>query len=154
VRTPMQWTPDRNAGFSTADPGKLYLPLVQSLVHHYSHTNVEAQLAQPTSLLHWVRGMLTVRRQHAALGAGDFEVVTSNNDSVLAFLRCTSTEKLLVVANMAATARAATIHLPHNVGWTMHDVFGGADFPAVGPDGTCSFTLGSRDFYWLELTAP
>ena len=73
VRTPMQWTPDRNAGFSTADPGKLYLPLVQSLVYHYGHTNVEAQLAQPTSLLHWVRGMLTVRRAHPALGMGDVE---------------------------------------------------------------------------------
>jgi maltose alpha-D-glucosyltransferase/alpha-amylase len=151
-RTPMQWTPDRNAGFSTADPGKLYLPLVQSLVHHYGHTNVEAQLAQPTSLLHWMRGMLTVRRQHPALGAGEFEVLTCNNDSILAFCRHTEGETLLVVANMAATARAATVHVPRHAGWAMHDVFGGADFPPVGTDGTCSFTLGSRDFYWLELT--
>ena len=58
VRTPMQWTPDRNAGFSTADPGKLYLPVIQSLVYHYNHVNVEAQMATSSSLLHWVRGML------------------------------------------------------------------------------------------------
>jgi len=154
VRTPMQWTPDRNAGFSTADPGKLYLPLVQSLVHHYSHTNVEAQLAQPTSLLHWVRGMLTVRRRYPSLGKGDFQVVPSDNDSVLTFLRVTPEQTLLVVANMAATARSATATLAGHVGWSMRDVFGGAAFPAVREDGTALFTLGSRDFYWLELTPP
>ena len=71
VRTPMQWTPDRNAGFSTADPGKLYLPVVQSLVYHYRLTNVEAQMASSSSLLHWVRSMLAVRRQHPVFGMGD-----------------------------------------------------------------------------------
>ena len=86
-RTPMQWTPDRNAGFSTADPGKLYLPVVQSLVYHYNHVNVEAQLAQPRSLLHWVRGMLHVRKAHPAFGLGDFEVCPSDNEAVLAFVR-------------------------------------------------------------------
>ncbi|NNH08814.1 maltose alpha-D-glucosyltransferase [Cellulomonas fimi] len=154
VRTPMQWTPDRNAGFSTADPGKLYLPLVQSLVHHYSHTNVEAQLAQPTSLLHWVRGMLTVRRRYPALGKGEFVVVPSDNESVLTFLRVTPEQTLLVVANMAATARSATVSLPSYAGWSMHDVFGGAPFPAVRAEGSALFTLGSRDFYWLELEPP
>src|SRR5690606_96722 len=73
VRTPMQWSPDRNAGFSTADPGKLYLPLVQSLVNHYQAVNVEAQYATPTSLLHWVRGILEVRRAHPVFGTGSFE---------------------------------------------------------------------------------
>ncbi|HZL80528.1 MAG TPA: maltose alpha-D-glucosyltransferase, partial [Demequina sp.] len=151
VRTPMQWTPDRNAGFSTADPGKLYLPVVQSLVHHYGHVNVEAQLAQPTSLLHWVHGMLTVRRRHPTLARGDFEVLTSSNDSVLAFRRYTADETILVVANLAATPRSTTVHLPGHAGAQLHDVFGGAPFPAVGPDGTMLFTLGSRDFYWLAL---
>jgi maltose alpha-D-glucosyltransferase / alpha-amylase len=154
VRTPMQWTPDRNAGFSTADPGKLYLPLVQSLVHHYGHANVEAQLAQPTSLLHWVRGMLTVRRGHPALGLGDFQIAACDNDAVLAFTRTTNDEVLLVVANLASTARAGTITLPGYKGWTMTDVFGGAPLGAVRDDGTTTFTLGSRDFYWVTLTAP
>ncbi len=153
VRTPMQWTPDRNAGFSTSDPGKLYLPVIQSLVHHHSYVNVEAQLAQPTSLLHWVKGMLAVRRQHPALGLGGFQVLESDNDSVLAFLRRTPTETVLVVANLAATARAATVRLPGLAGTGVADVFGGAAFPPVRPDGTLVFTLGSRDFYWLMLGA-
>src|SRR5699024_4351992 len=109
---PMQWTPDRNAGFSTADPGKLYLPLVQSLVHSYEGTNVESQLAQPSSLLHWVHGMLSVRRKHRAFGTGDFVPVTSDNDAILAFLRVTEDETLLCVANLASTARRAHLTIP------------------------------------------
>lgn len=154
VRTPMQWTPDRNAGFSTADPGKLYLPLVQSLVHHYTYVNVEAQLAQPTSLLHWVRGMLTVRRGHPALGLGELVMLPSENDAVLAFLRRGDAETILVVANLAATARASRVRLPDHAGWAMRDVFGGAAFPAVPADGVATFTLGAREFYWLDLAAP
>jgi maltose alpha-D-glucosyltransferase/alpha-amylase len=153
VRTPMQWTPDRNSGFSTADPGKLYLPVIQSLVHHYNNVNVEAQLAQTTSLLHWVRGMLAVRRQHPALGLGSFEVVPGDNEAVLSFLRRTETETLLVVANLASTARASTLRLPASMaGAGLRDVFGGAAFPGVGADGTVAMTLGSRDFYWLAVT--
>jgi maltose alpha-D-glucosyltransferase/alpha-amylase len=151
VRTPMQWTPDRNAGFSTSDPGKLYLPVVQSLVHHYGHTNVEAQLAQPTSLLHWVHGMLTVRRRHPALGRGSFEVLSSTNDSILAFHRYTPDETILVVANLASTPRSTTVRMPGHTGAHVHDVFGGSRFPDVGPDGAMEFTLGSRDFYWLSV---
>lgn len=155
VRTPMQWTPDRNSGFSTADPGKLYLPVIQSLVHHYNNVNVEAQLAQTTSLLHWVRGMLAVRRQHPALGLGDFTVVPGDNEAVLAFLRRAGSETLLVVANLASTARATTLRLPATLaGAGLRDVFGGAPFPGVRPDGTLSVTLGSRDFYWLAVTEP
>ncbi len=155
VRTPMQWTPDRNSGFSTADPGKLYLPLVQSLVYHYGHVNVEAQLAQPTSLLHWVRGMLAVRRRHPALGQGSLLMLPSENDAVLTFLRRSDEETMLVVANLAATARATRVQLPPAMaGWTVTDAFGGAAFPAVPADGIASYTLGSREFYWLELAAP
>ncbi|WP_034649720.1 maltose alpha-D-glucosyltransferase [Cellulomonas sp. HZM] len=154
VRTPMQWTPDRNAGFSTADPGKLYLPLVQSLVFHYGHTNVEAQLAQPTSLLHWVRGMLSVRRQHPAMGRGDFTAMACDNESVLAFTRSEGDETLLVVANLASTARRATVTVQGHEGDELRDLFGGSSFGTVGPDGAVTFTLGTREFYWLALQAP
>ncbi|MEL7977066.1 maltose alpha-D-glucosyltransferase [Isoptericola sp. F-RaC21] len=154
VRTPMQWTPDRNAGFSTADPGQLYLPLVQSLVHHYQHTNVEAQLAQPSSLLHWVHGMLGVRRLHPAFGAGTFTALEAQDDAVFAFLRTTPDETLLVAANLSATARSSLVRVPGHAGWSLTDLFGGARFPDVGPDGTVSMTWGSRDFYWLLLTPP
>jgi maltose alpha-D-glucosyltransferase/alpha-amylase len=152
VRTPMQWTPDRNAGFSTSDPGKLYLPVIQSLVSNYNHVNVEAQLAQPTSLLHWVHGMLAVRKKHPALGLGDFQAVASDNESVLAFLRTTPDETVLVVANMASTARSANLRLPDWAGAKVADVFGGAPFPSVSGQGTTVVTLGSREFYWLSIT--
>ena len=152
VRTPMQWTPDRNAGFSNCDPGKLYLPVIQSLVHNFTTTNVEAQLAQPASLLHWVHGMLSVRRQHPALGTGDFQAVATDNQSVLSYLRTTPDEVLLCIANLASTARAATLTLPGWAGAKLTDVFGGAVFPAVGVDGRSVITLGSREFYWLTLT--
>ena len=153
VRTPMQWTPDRNAGFSTADPGKLYLPLIQSLVHNYQHANVEAQWAQPTSLLHWVHGMLKVRRQHPAFGTGTFVPLEADNESVLAFLRVTADETLLCVTNLASTARSAKISLPGYAGAQLTDVFGGSPLGSTGAEGEVVVTLGSRDFYWLTVTA-
>ncbi|MGI4895987.1 MAG: alpha-glucosidase C-terminal domain-containing protein, partial [Janthinobacterium lividum] len=82
VRTPMQWTPDRNAGFSAADPGKLYLPTIQSLVYNYQAVNVEAQLATGSSLLHWVRNVLAVRRAHPAFGLGGFVPLTSRHPAL------------------------------------------------------------------------
>ncbi|ACQ79595.1 trehalose synthase [Beutenbergia cavernae DSM 12333] len=165
VRTPMQWTPDRNAGFSTADPGKVHLPLVQSLVHHYAAVNVEALTAQSTSLLHWLRGMLEVRRRHPVFGRGDHEALASDNDAVLAFLRRDESETVLCVANLANTPRSAVIRVPGVPHARLTDVFGGAAFPPVvpldgDPDdaehagvGAVVITLGSRDFFWLQLEA-
>ncbi|MHA3948057.1 maltose alpha-D-glucosyltransferase [Cellulomonas bogoriensis] len=154
VRTPMQWTPDRNAGFSTADPGKLYLPVIQSLVHHYNSTNVEAQLAQPTSLLHWVHGMLAVRRQHPVFGTGEFVPLRCDSESVLAYLRRNDQETVLCVANLASTPRSARVHLPEHAGHSLHDLFGHAPFPRVDDHGDAVLTLGSRDFFWLAVTPP
>ncbi|MGV4303251.1 maltose alpha-D-glucosyltransferase [Trueperella pyogenes] len=154
VRTPMQWTPDRNAGFSAADPGKLYLPVVQSLVYHYQAINVEAQLAQPASLLHWMRGILQVRRRYPVLGTGDFTLRPAQNEAVLAFTRTSEYQVMLCVMNLANTARAAKVEIPEYAGWDVRDVFGGAGFPAVGADGRYPMTLGARDFFWLELTRP
>ncbi|WP_374204917.1 maltose alpha-D-glucosyltransferase [Actinotalea sp. C106] len=152
VRTPMQWTPDRNAGFSTSDPGKLYLPVVQSLAHHFTALNVEAQLVQPTSLLHWVHGMLAVRRQHPVFGTGEFVALTTDNDAVLAYLRRSAEETVLCVANLASTPRSARIKLPDHHDYALHDVFGGAEFPPVDHRGETVMTLGSRDFFWLTVT--
>lgn len=132
VRTPMQWTPDRNAGFSAAtDPGRLYLPVVQNLTNHYNQLNVEAQLAIPTSLLHWVRGILEVRRAHPVFGLGDYVPLTTDNDAVLAFLRRDETETMLCVANLAATPRSTTVVLPDLAGRSVRDIFGGTAFPSV-----------------------
>ncbi|USR79737.1 maltose alpha-D-glucosyltransferase [Arcanobacterium pinnipediorum] len=152
VRTPMQWSPDRNAGFSDADPGKLYLPLVQSLVYHYQGTNVESQLAQSSSLLHWMRGILQIRAEYPVLGNGRFELRETDHESVLAYTRVNSDQALLCVMNMANTPRAGRITLEEFAGYEVRDVFGGAQFPRIGHDGTYQLTLGSRDFFWLELT--
>ncbi|MDY5150629.1 maltose alpha-D-glucosyltransferase [Actinotignum timonense] len=154
VRTPMQWSPDRNAGFSTADPGQLYLPAITSLTYNYQAVNVESQLAQPASLLHWIHGILEVRRGHPAMGSGDFVLRESNNDAILAFTRSCPEETILCIMNLANTPRAGRVELPTYAGWLATDVFGGAGFPAVGADGSYDVTLGSRDFFWLKLDAP
>ena len=164
VRTPMQWTPDRNAGFSTADPGKLYLPVVQSLVYNYGITNVEAQLASSSSLLHWTRSMLQVRRQHPVFGMGAYVPVPSTNDAVLAFLRVLHPDDhegdepgattVLCVNNLARTPQSAELTLPVSVAsHSTRDLFGGAPFPPIPETGPFLLTMGSRDFFWLEIRA-
>jgi maltose alpha-D-glucosyltransferase / alpha-amylase len=162
-RTPMQWTPDRNAGFSSADPGKLYLPVVQSLVYHFNNVNVEAQLATASSLLHWTRQMLAVRRRHPAFGMGAFVPLEADNDAVLAFLRVLDEdssghtgerpETVLCVNNLSPYPQAATVRLPDHRKAALTDVFGGGTFPDVGEDGVLPVTLGSRDFLWLGVEA-
>ncbi len=121
-RTPMQWTPDRNAGFSTADPGKLYLPVVQSLVYNYAQTNVETQLASSSSLLHWIRQMLMVRKAHPAFGMGEYVNVATDHESVLAFLRRLDPEDsedgvgetLLCIFNLSHVPASCSVHLAGN----------------------------------------
>jgi maltose alpha-D-glucosyltransferase / alpha-amylase len=163
VRTPMQWTPDRNAGFSAADPGKLYLPVVQSLAHNYAAVNVEAQLASPSSLLHWMRGMLALRRQHPVFGLGAYVPLTTDNDAVLAFLRVLTEdtpgrageppEVVLCVNNLAPNPQAATVSMPEHAGAALADLFGGGTFPSVPESGDLVLTMGSRDFFWLRVSS-
>jgi maltose alpha-D-glucosyltransferase/alpha-amylase len=138
-RTPMQWNPDRNAGFSTADPGKLYLPVVQSLVYNYNYVNVEAQLAHSSSLLHWVRQMLSVRKAHPAFGLGGYRNVPTEAESVLAFF------------NLSQHPVAAPLRMPEFAGRGLRDLFGGLPFPALDDAGQLTLTLGSHDFFWLRV---
>ncbi len=158
VRTPMQWSPDRNAGFSGADPGKLYLPVISSLVYHYNNVNVEAQMAHGSSLLHWVRGMLQVRSRNPVFGVGDFRVCESDNSAVLGYVRSsqlvdTGARIALCVANMSSRPQGVTLGLPEDCrGRHVRDLFRGSGFPRVGDDGTIALTLGSRDFFWLRLS--
>ncbi len=161
VRTPMQWNPDRNAGFSAADPGKLYLPVVQSLTHHYQHVNVEAQLASPSSLLHWTRAMLSLRRAHPVFGLGSFVPLTTDNEAVLAFLRVLDAgtpgiggdapETVLCVMNLSQNPQAVVVQTPGLGDAHLVDLFGGARFPSVPEIESVQLTLGSRDFYWLGV---
>ncbi|MDO5629294.1 MAG: maltose alpha-D-glucosyltransferase [Mobilicoccus sp.] len=158
VRTPMQWTPDRNAGFSTADPGKLYLPVIQSLVYHHNNVNVEAQMAHTSSLLHWVRAMLHIRKQHPVFGLGTFEVAPVDNEAVFAYVREVAgrgedvDEVVLCVNNVSSKPQAGTVELGERfAGAQLKDLFGGTGFGKVGDDGRVTITLGSRDFFWLAL---
>ena len=159
-RTPMQWTPDRNAGFSTADPGKLYLPVVQSLVYNYQHINVESQLAQSRSLLHWIRNVIHVRKGHPTFGLGSLRVLKTNHESVLAFVREYAgsgsqfgdlPERVLCVFSFAHNPVSVTIDASEYAGQPLYDLFGGGQFPDVGEDGTVNLTLGTQSFYWLHV---
>jgi maltose alpha-D-glucosyltransferase/alpha-amylase len=159
-RTPMQWSPDRNAGFSTADPGKLYLPVVQSLVYNFSLTNVESQLAQSRSLLHWVRNVIHIRKAHPTFGLGTLRILETDHESVLAFVReyegtgtnfGDSAETILCVFSFAHNPASVTIRAEGLEGSSLHDLFGGSQFPTVGDDGTITLTLGTQSFYWLHV---
>jgi len=159
-RTPMQWTPDRNAGFSSADPGKLYLPVVQSLVYHYNQINVESQLAQSRSLLHWIRNVIHVRKAHSTFGFGAMKVLKTDHESVLAFVRSYEgsgsylggqAEDVLCVFSFSHNPVAVRIDASEYAGVGLFDLFGGAVFPSVGDDGTLTLTLGTQSFYWLHM---
>jgi len=159
-RTPMQWTPDRNAGFSHADPGKVFLPVVQSLVYNYNLINVESQLAQSRSLLHWVRNVIHVRKGHPTFGLGGLRVLNTNHESVLAFVReyegsgtgfGDSPESVLCVFSFAHNPVSVEIVVHGYESATTFDLFGGARFPDIAEDGTITLTLGTQSFYWLHL---
>ena len=159
-RTPMQWTPDRNAGFSHADPGKLYLPVVQSLVYHYNQINVESQLAQSRSLLHWIRNVIHVRKAHPTFGLGSIRILPTNHESVLAFVReyagsgthlGDAPERILCVFSFAHNPVAATIDMSGFEGAPLWDLFGGADFPSVDENGNVTLTMATQSFYWLHV---
>jgi maltose alpha-D-glucosyltransferase/alpha-amylase len=159
----MQWTPDRNAGFSSADPGKLYLPVVQSLVYHFNHVNVEAQLAQSRSLLHWVRNVIHVRKAHPTFGLGTMTVLQTSHESVLAFVRSyegsgsqfgDAREDVLCVFSFAHNPVSVTIHSPEFAGSTVYDLFAGGEFPAFDENGDIRLTLGTQSFYWLHVGTP
>jgi maltose alpha-D-glucosyltransferase/alpha-amylase len=159
-RTPMQWNPDRNAGFSSADPGKLYSPVVQSLVYNYNLVNVESQLAQSRSLLHWIRNVVHVRKAHPAFGLGKLTVLETNHESVLAFIRDyegtgsqfgDAPERILCVFSFAHNPISVEVKADSLAGLPLYDLFGGAQFPTVADDGTVTLTLGTQDFFWLHV---
>ena len=160
-RTPMQWTPDRNAGFSATDPGKLYLPIVQSLVYHYASSNVETQLAQQASLLHWVRNLVHLRKEHPVLGVGSLRIVPSDNPSALAFVRdmraedCRPGERpetMLCVYSFAHHPISVDLQLPEEFRANkVTDVMGGSQFPTPSEQGRMTLTLAAQSFYWLSL---
>ncbi|TDC22258.1 maltose alpha-D-glucosyltransferase [Streptomyces sp. 8K308] len=157
VRTPMQWTPDRNAGFSGAAPGKLYLPPIMDTIYGYQSNNIEAQLAAPSSLLHWTRHMLHTRRRHPAFGLGDFREISVDNPSVLAFVRHhvrpDATEDVVIcVNNLSRFPQPAELALQAFRGATPVELTGEVPFPTIG-DEPYRLTLPGHGFYWFAVAA-
>ena len=152
VRTPMQWSGDRNAGFSTAKPQQLYLPTIIDAVYGYQVINVEAQADDPSSLLNWMRRMITVRRQHPAFGRGAMVLLYPRNRKILAYLREHEGEAYLCVANLADSAQAVELDLGRHRGKVPIELTGRSAFPPVG-DLPYMLTLPAYGFYWFALSA-
>jgi len=132
VRTPMQWSPDRNGGFSRADPEQLVLPPIQDPLYGYNALNVEAQLRDPHSLLNWTRRMLAIRKRHMAFGRGSFRLLYPGNRKILAFLRAYGDETILCVANLSQTLQAVELDLSEFDSRVPVEMGGGTAFPPVG----------------------
>ena len=157
VRTPMQWTPDRNAGFSTANPGRLYLPPIQDPVYGYQAVNVEAQRDTSTSLLNWTRTMLAVRRRHDAFALGAFRELGGSNPSVLAYVRDldgteTTGGVVLCVNNLSRFPQPIELNLQPWTGYTPVELTGQVTFPSIGAL-PYLLTLPGHGFYWFQLLA-
>lgn len=150
VRTPMQWTADRNGGFSKADPSKLFLPAISDSVYGYQAINVEAQRQSPHSLLHWMRQMIAVRKQHPAFGRGTVAFLRPRTDKVLAYLREYGGETLLLVHNLAGSAQAVELDLATYQGAVPIELFGDSRFPVIGPQ-PYALSLAPYGFYWFKL---
>jgi maltose alpha-D-glucosyltransferase/alpha-amylase len=153
VRTPMQWSADRNAGFSTANRQRLYLPVIADAEYHYETVNVETQAGNPGSLLNWMKRLIAIRRSHAALGRGGLELLEPANHRVLAYLRRDQRETILCVANLSRFVQPCEVDLRRFAGWTPIEVFGHTPFPPIGRS-DYFLTLGPHSFYWFTLTPP
>ena len=150
VRTPMQWSPDRNAGFSKAEFAQLYLPPLMDSVYGYQAVNVESDMRDQSSMLHWMRRMLEVRRQHALFGTGTFEVLPVDNPSVLAYVRIHGDDIVLCVNNLSRFAQPAELPLQRFEGKVPIELLGRVPFPRVG-ELPYFVTLGAYAFYWFQL---
>jgi maltose alpha-D-glucosyltransferase / alpha-amylase len=150
VRTPMQWTGDRNAGFSRADFARLYLPPLMDPVYGFQAVNVEAQLRTSTSLLRWVHRFIELRKLHPVLGQGTYEALRPANARVFAHLRTLESEIVLCVHNMARSAQAVELDLSRFEGKIPEEMFGKTRFPRIGSL-PYLLTLAGRGFFWFTL---
>jgi maltose alpha-D-glucosyltransferase/alpha-amylase len=150
VRTPMQWSSDRNGGFSRADPQGLYLPPIMDPIYGYASVNVEAQSREPSSLLNWTRRILAVRKSFKAFGRGTFELLKPGNRKILAYVRRYGNEVILCVTNLKRSAQAVELDLAEWKGRVPVELLGRSSFPPIG-DLPYMLTLAGHGFYWFEL---
>ncbi len=150
VRTPMQWNPDRNAGFSRANPARLYSPVIMDPVWGYEAVNVEAQLSDPSSLLNWMRNMIALRKLFRVFGRGTLEVLEPKNRKILAYLRRVDGEQVLCVTNLSRFAQPVDLDLSKFAGMIPVEMLGYVEFPAISRQ-PYRLTLSPYNFLWLEL---
>ncbi len=153
VRTPMQWSADRNAGFSRANPQQLYFPIIIDPEYHYESVNVENQEKNLSSLLNWMRRVTTMRRRYQAFGRGTMEFLPSENTKVLTFLRRYEDEVILVLVNLSRFAQAVELDLAAFAGVRPREVFSQNTFPRVRSDVPYTLTVGAHGHFWLLLDA-
>ena len=159
VRTPMQWTPDRNGGFSRADPARLYLPLIMDPIYGFQALNVEQQQQHGASFLHWTRRMIEIRKRHLVFGLGGYEELSSSNPSVLAFVRESAdadgdgADRILCVNNLSRFPQPVELDLRRFRGVTPVECMGGVSFPPIG-ELNYLLTLPGHGFYWFQLPPP
>jgi maltose alpha-D-glucosyltransferase/alpha-amylase len=151
VRTPMQWSPDRNAGFSRADPQRLYLPPIMDAIYGYAARNVEAQIRDPSSLLSWTKRMLAVRKTSQAFGRGQRRFLKPGNRKILAYLREYGDDTILCVANLSRTAQPVELNLSAFKGRVPVEMLGRTTFPPIS-DLPYFLTISAHGFYWFRLT--
>ena len=153
VRTPMQWSNDRNAGFSKANPQSLYLPVVVDPQYHFETVNVEAEHANPNSLLWWLRRMIRRRRRHPVFGRGSIRFLEPDNAHVLTFIREDENERILVVANLSRHAQFVELNLQEFAGDHLVELLGNTEFPGIGRLAYL-LTLSPYGFHWFDIQAP
>jgi maltose alpha-D-glucosyltransferase/alpha-amylase len=150
VRTPMQWSSDRNAGFSTAEESRLYLPVISDPVYGYQAVNVSAQLRTPSSLLNRMKRLIAVRSQSQAFGRGTIEFLRSRNPSILAYYRVYGEDVILVVANLSERPQPVELDLSRHRGTVPVEMLGGSRFPPI-QSSPYFLSLGGHGFYWFRL---
>ncbi|AZI43967.1 maltose alpha-D-glucosyltransferase [Deinococcus psychrotolerans] len=150
VRTPMQWNAGTSGGFSTAAPADCFFPPIQDSVYGFQRVNVASQEQDPSSLLKWHSRQLELRRRHPTFAHGDLTFVDTNNPAILAFIRRTEEETLLIVSNFAANAQAVTLDLSAYRNRTPVTLAGASPFPMIGEE-PYPMTLGKYDYYWMRL---
>ncbi len=150
VRTPMQWSADRNAGFSRANPQKLFLPIIIDPEYHYETVNVEANQNNPNSLLWWTRRLLALRKQHKAFGRGSIQFMHPDNRKVIAFIRTFENESILCVANLSRHVQYVELDMAAYEGRNPIELFGRTQFPRIG-ELPYLLTLNPHGFFWFSL---
>jgi maltose alpha-D-glucosyltransferase / alpha-amylase len=150
VRTPMQWSGDKNAGFSRADPARLFSPVILDPVYHYEALSVESQTRVPTSLLNWMRRLIAVRKRYPVFGRGSIEFLLPANTKVLAYIRRNATQTVLCVVNLSRFVQPVELDLSRYRGAIPVELIGETRFPAIG-DLPYFLTLGPHGFYWFRL---